>query len=401
MQTLLAAVGWPGQQRSEWPGELAIISVPIASRRIDQMRPGDWVLAENPTGERDLEFGDEVDPARWRLLHLEAPKEEGGVSDIWMLRPRDWIEAQWRQQQLPQVATLVELPAEADSQLSTRPSQLVIVHDDLTDPTTGQRLPGPPVWTPPFDEQRMAGETLFLSVPEIGIHGDVHVLSIGACPQISPRPGPEFQCVTATFAHSATNVLDLQIEGDAAPIGVTANHPFWSLDRRQFIPAGDLQVGEHLQRADGTAARVIAATPRQGQERVFNLEVQAEHVYHVAVGGVLVHNSCFGSTGFGNTIHGKFIDYLEDFTGVRPPIDRTPPGLTGVDASWTKAIRGLTDEFGDAAGAISHAELKPLSGNGFATFENQLSNWRQGGLQGGVGLFMYDSAGNITFRGVW
>ncbi|MFV0446671.1 MAG: polymorphic toxin-type HINT domain-containing protein, partial [Planctomycetaceae bacterium] len=125
---------------------------------------------------------------------------------------------------------------------------------------------------------------------ECGINGWARVLGIGECPQVSPRPGPEFQLVTATYRHQSKRVLDVQIAGNPAPLGTTANHPFWSADRQDFVRADELAVGEHLQNADGSLTTVTSVTERPGLQDVFNLEVQTEHVYHVAQSGVLVHN---------------------------------------------------------------------------------------------------------------
>ncbi len=86
-------------------------------------------------------------------------------------------------------------------------------------------------------------------------------------------------------------MIDIQAEGEPEPIGTTANHPFWSEDRQDFIPAGDLQVGETLRTADGKLPQVTHIFPRDQVERVYNLEVDAAHVYHVSRGGVLVHNT--------------------------------------------------------------------------------------------------------------
>jgi rhodanese-related sulfurtransferase len=73
---------------------------------------------------------------------------------------------------------------------------------------------------------------------------------------------------------------------------VTSNHPFWSADRQAFVEAGQLQVGEQLQQADGTLVQITRITPHTGPPvEVYNLEVDAEHVYHVGAGGVLVHNT--------------------------------------------------------------------------------------------------------------
>lgn len=95
------------------------------------------------------------------------------------------------------------------------------------------------------------------------------------------------------MAHLASNVLNLAMEGVEEPIGVTGTHPFWSEDRQEFIPAGELAVGMNLRRADGTLVQISRITPRRGPpEVVYNLEIDGQHVYHVGSGGVLVHNSC-------------------------------------------------------------------------------------------------------------
>jgi hypothetical protein len=96
--------------------------------------------------------------------------------------------------------------------------------------------------------------------------------------------------VTGTFAHEAGEVLDVRVEGLAEPIGVTARHPFWSEDRKAFVPAADLRPGERLQTPEGDR-RVLAVEPRGGRERVYNIEVDADHVYHVSRHGILVHNA--------------------------------------------------------------------------------------------------------------
>ncbi|MFN6103138.1 MAG: polymorphic toxin-type HINT domain-containing protein, partial [Planctomycetaceae bacterium] len=71
-----------------------------------------------------------------------------------------------------------------------------------------------------------------------------------------------------------------------------ANHPFWSADRQDFVPAGALTIGEHLRTESGTLRQVTRITPRRGPPvAVFNLEVDAEHVYFVSTAGVLVHNA--------------------------------------------------------------------------------------------------------------
>ena len=130
-----------------------------------------------------------------------------------------------------------------------------------------------------------------LDLKEMGAEGRAKVLKIEPCPEIESSDDPDRHVITATFRHSASNVLDLQVEGEEKPLGVTDNHPFWSADRKKFIPAGELAVGERLQRADGRIARVVSSAPREGEiVTVHNLEVDAQHVYYVGKTGVLAHN---------------------------------------------------------------------------------------------------------------
>jgi hypothetical protein len=122
----------------------------------------------------------------------------------------------------------------------------------------------------------------------MGAQGSAKVLKVEPCPPIKRGKG---NVITGTFHHEAANTIDLYVEGLDKPIGCTDNHPFWSVTRQEFIEAGKLQQGEELKLYNGQTAKVIQILPRPGPERVHNLEVMNEHVYHVTVQGVLVHNS--------------------------------------------------------------------------------------------------------------
>ena len=95
--------------------------------------------------------------------------------------------------------------------------------------------------------------------------------------------------VLGTFAHQDACVLDLFIEGSKEPLGVTDNHLIYSADRDAFVPAGALKTGENLRTISGTAA-LASVRMRPGKHRVYNIEVEGIHVYHVTDLGVLVHN---------------------------------------------------------------------------------------------------------------
>ena len=200
------------------------------TRSIREIRIGDRVLAHNPEV-TETERAEAVEPdATWRHVRLEMDKPDGSKVRIQLLRPRSWLTAQ--------AASI--------------------------------------------------GSTIQLDLEEMGASGPARVTEVTSCPPLASGPG---EVVTGTFAHSAGNVIDLSVEGLEQPIGTTDNHPFWSEDRQEFVPAGELRIGERLRTEDGQLLAVTASTPRAVKERVFNLEVNTEHVYFVATKGVLVHNS--------------------------------------------------------------------------------------------------------------
>jgi len=134
-----------------------------------------------------------------------------------------------------------------------------------------------------------AGGTIRLQIDELGIDGPATVLSIDDCPAIRPGPG---HVVTGTFAHDPSdNLINVQVEGEPEPIGCTPNHPFWSETREDFVQAIDLEPGEELWTSEYGIVEVQSITARPQPERVYNLEVQTEHVYQVGESGVLVHNA--------------------------------------------------------------------------------------------------------------
>ena len=77
------------------------------------------------------------------------------------------------------------------------------------------------------------------------------------------------------------------------PIGVTDNHLFWSVDRQEFVPISEMEIGERVQTYHGETKRIASKLPRPGPpEEVYNLEVYGEHVYFVGDEALLAHNHC-------------------------------------------------------------------------------------------------------------
>ena len=202
----------------------------VRMRAIETYGVCDRVLGENPelTAEDRAKFGAEPDPATWKKLELRCPKRDGSWADVAMVQPPSWLE----------------------------------------------------------EQRARAGGTVEISVPECGIEGHAQVLSIGPCPPVKRGQG---HVVTATFRHHAVSTVHLRIEGSTEPIRCTGNHPFWSEDRRQFVRADALKIGEHLSSLHGPTA-LVSRTDQSRPKPVFNIQVQGTHVYLVGADGVLVHN---------------------------------------------------------------------------------------------------------------
>ncbi|MFT4559235.1 MAG: hypothetical protein ACI92S_004625, partial [Planctomycetaceae bacterium] len=104
--------------------------------------------------------------------------------------------------------------------------------------------------------------------------------------------------------HSSGDVIDLVVEDEGVSqpssfrprpsketIGTTSNHPFWSVDRQEYVQAGQLEPGERVLTFSGNTKRIASKLARPGPQPVYNLEVHAEHVYFVGEDGLLTHNS--------------------------------------------------------------------------------------------------------------
>jgi hypothetical protein len=89
-------------------------------------------------------------------------------------------------------------------------------------------------------------------------------------------------------------VLQLRLAAQEEVLEPTPPHRFMSEDRQAWVAAGELRVGECLRTASGRAATVESIRLKPGEERVYNLEVEAEHQYFVGLWGVLLHNACNG-----------------------------------------------------------------------------------------------------------
>jgi len=181
--------------------------------------------------------------------------------------------------------------------------------------------------------------------------------------------------ITTTFKHSSADVLDLVLsdfplstpnsglsvvnpptaDTTSSPetIGVTGNHPFWSVDRAEFVQAGELTIGERLQTLGGDIRWVQPKLPRPGPTPVYNLEVQDEHVYYVGANGVLAHNAGKGKNKCADddtSAHGKKLARDMERRGYERP--------EGMEAAHMVPTGKFGNRTSDVQQAIATAQLK-------------------------------------------
>ena len=338
----------------------------IEFKRIAEIQPLDWVLAGNPKDEPDLEFGEEIEPSEWRMLTLAAKKADGSIADIRMARPLSWLYDQStvgesRLDVIPVNShTLTSLDLrEFDEEFSEGSATELsfprrressargdVEVEHLTHPqqksTPKVSTPSPflinPIDLSGFDPQSLVGRSIDISVPECGIDGEATVLAVNTCPKLKPRPGPDYQLVTATFHHRNAKLMDLAIEGVESSIGTTPNHPFWSEDRQEFVRADTLKRGERLRGQNGTHPKVLSSVMRPGTHDVYNLEVAIDHVYHVSSSGILVHNGdAIPCKGYVYVLFGNVLGRMHNYVG-SAFIHRFPRRLTDFNHLAAKTI---------------------------------------------------------------
>jgi hypothetical protein len=136
------------------------------------------------------------------------------------------------------------------------------------------------------------GRPVWLDMPEMGVEGYAVVTAVEPCPPLEEGEG---QLVTGIFEHRASHVLDLLVEGEPEPLGVTPTHLVWSVDRQDWVSVKDLRRGERLLSLKGPVV-VKSLTSRTKPEPVHNIEVDGDHCYRVGQQGLLVHNQSAPTT---------------------------------------------------------------------------------------------------------
>ena len=114
----------------------------------------------------------------------------------------------------------------------------------------------------------------------------------------------ESRTVVQTFRRFSEELLSISFEGEANPIGVTPQHPFYARVHRArdglssgddidgWVEARKLQAGDEVKQASGGWAKVLGIERRVGGATVYNFETADNHNYFVGQTGLLVHNQC-------------------------------------------------------------------------------------------------------------
>jgi RHS repeat-associated protein len=226
---------------------------------IDQVRVGQRVatdggIANSGDGKTKAEDIDatRVDPQTWRLVNLEvdARTANGGI-DVMQV------------QELMPVATLQALHAKA-----------------------GSHIPVP------------------LDLGDISEAGEGAIVeSIDPCPEIKTGPG---RVVLTTITHLNNYGFHLTL-GDASgrteTLGITGFHKLYTEDRG-WASAADLRRGEHIRGQDGDLT-VVSLVRDPGIHRVYNLTVEADHVYYVGTLKSLSHNIIECALDYRNRMEGN------------------------------------------------------------------------------------------------
>jgi hypothetical protein len=143
----------------------------------------------------------------------------------------------------------------------------------------------PPEWIALHDAKVGNMVPIPLDLVEMGLEENLlaKVQAIEQCPEIRAGPG---RVVLTTVNHLSRGVCNLTYtnqDGKIETIRPTSSHRFYSLDRNEWIHIGDARPSEKLKGLGKT-------------ERVYNMTVEAEHVYHVGKLNLLAHNNFCASS---------------------------------------------------------------------------------------------------------
>ncbi|MFJ6436878.1 polymorphic toxin-type HINT domain-containing protein [Streptomyces sp. NPDC091416] len=95
--------------------------------------------------------------------------------------------------------------------------------------------------------------------------------------------------------------ITIATDDGLSSIIATDTHPFWVPELKEWIQAGELQIGQWLRTSAGTHVQITALSHYTKKQRTHDLTIQDIHAYYVLAGAtpVLVHNCGPNGPGFG------------------------------------------------------------------------------------------------------
>jgi hypothetical protein len=121
----------------------------------------------------------------------------------------------------------------------------------------------------------------------MGLKGLARVMFIRPSPKIKPGAG---RVVLMTVTHVDQGVMEIEFAGLKKALEPTVNHPLFSADRNDWVPAGQLRIGERVKTRTGNSG-IKTIRWKTGEHRVYNIEVEADHAYFVSQLDLLSHNA--------------------------------------------------------------------------------------------------------------
>jgi hypothetical protein len=161
-------------------------------------------------------------------------------------------------------------------------------------------------------------------------------------------------------------------EGGYSSIVATDTHPFWVPELREWVPAGDLRLGQTLRTSVGTHVQITALSYHTKRQRTHDLTIQDVHAYYVLAGAtsVLVHNCGMFTSGGRKWVNGyggdsrlQGIEASLDRDGILETVVRAPGGASGLPrgsqmlADAIKAWRGSGRKVNGIRGVWNEGEL--------------------------------------------
>ncbi|MCZ7439198.1 polymorphic toxin-type HINT domain-containing protein [Micromonospora sp. WMMC241] len=191
--------------------------------------------------------------------------------------------------------------------------------------------------------------------------------------------GTSAQTVEKLHVNQDEALTDLVVRdssGVESTIGTTQHHPFWSVTRKQWVGAGELETDERLLSASASTVSVVEVRNFSGNKVMRDLTVSVIHTYYVLAGNtpVLVHNC---GPVKNNQPDGLSIELMEaDLAGVSPVAAGTSGFSRATSGSgdflWTVGEEGGLNMVA-AGGGIHHTVASggaPVMAAGQVSFRN-------------------------------